>query len=290
MKLLFLFLIASIFAPALAVAQDAAQQEAATAFPHDQIVALAGPREVYLLAYASPTTDAVVGWNAHGAAALKFTADPELYSDPGQAGFPESETVAVWRDRVFKSLSLYLGPRLQDGMDASRLMSDTELEDQADERRMATKIVLKETVKYARERLPQIDRLINALKIEVSNRPVTENAGTEGEPEQAGQQPGANKNAAPKDRPFFKTGLRLPVESGKISLVSESEARYGNASSFIKINLDGQYDRSAGMTYAFGKDLRLQVERQDSHKMDPLTGDKARARSSLSTFKLVYAF
>jgi hypothetical protein len=289
MKLVFLFIIASIFTPALAIAQDAAQQETSPVFPHDKTVALARPGDGYLVAYAYTTTDAIVGRNARDAS-LKFTADPELYSEAGQAVFPGSDMVAVWRNRVFKSLSMYLGPRLQDGMDASRLMSNTELEEKANERRMATKIVLKETVKYTRERLHEIDRLINALKIEVSNGPVAENAGTEAEQEQTGQRPAANKNEVRKDRPFFKTGLRFPVEGGKISLVSESEARYGNAASFIKINLDGLYDRSAGMTYAFGKDLHLQVERQDTHKTDPLTGDKAQARSSLSMVKVVYAF
>lgn len=284
------FIIASIFAPALAMAQDAVQKETAPVFPYDKTVALARPDDTYTLAYADTTTDAIVERNALDAA-LKFAANPDLYaSDAGQTGPPESDPVAVWRDRVFKSLSMYLGLRLQDGMNTSRLISNTELEEQANERRMAMKIVLKETVKYTRERLPGIDNLINSLKFEVSNRPSAENAGSEAEQKQAGGRHAAKRNDVPKERLFLKTGLRLPVEGGKISLVSESEARYGNAASFIKINLDGQYDRSVGMTYAFGRDLRLEVVSQDTHKTDPLTGDTAQARASLRVIQMVFAF
>jgi hypothetical protein len=283
------FIIASIFAPALAMAQDAAQKETPPVFPYDKKVALTRSGDGYQVAYADTTTSDIVKQNALDAA-LKFIADPELYSDAGRTGFPESSAVAVWRDRVFKSLSTYLGPRPKDGTNITRLMSNTELEELANERRMATKIVLKETAKYTRERMPEIDRLINTLKFEVSNRPLAGNAGVEAEHKQFGEQPAADNNAFHEERFFLKTGLRLPIEGGKISIVSESEARYGNAASFIKINLDGQYDRSAGMTYVFGKDFRLQIERRDTHQTDPLTGDKARTGSSLSMIQVVYAF
>jgi hypothetical protein len=286
------FIIASFFAPAIAMAQDAAQRETVPVIPYDRPAALARSGDSYEIAYAETTPGDIVEQNARNAA-LNFIANPALYSETGQDVASGTDSVELWRDRVFKSLSRDLGQRVQDGAywaDPNRLLSNTELEEQANERRMATKIVLKETAKYTREQLPQIDRMINALKYEVSNRPLAENAGAEAKHEQSGQRTVPVKKAASDEKLFLKTGLRIPVDGGKISLVSESEAKYGRASSFIRINLDGQFDKSAGITYAFGKDLHLQVEHQDTHQIDPITGDKAQARSSLDVLRVVYAF
>jgi len=84
--------------------------------------------------------------------------------------------------------------------------------------------------------------------------------------------------------------LRVPVESGKLGVTSETEARYGKMTSFFKVYLDGQYDNSLGLKYVLGKDIHLQVERQVAHTTDFVTSDTANEKSSLNLVQLVCKF
>jgi hypothetical protein len=93
-----------------------------------------------------------------------------------------------------------------------------------------------------------------------------------------------------KDRLFVKTGLLVPVESGKLVVVSETEARYGKMTSFFKIYLDGRYDNNVGLKYVLGKDIHLQVERQVAHTTDLIMSDTANVKSSLDLVQLVCKF
>ena len=134
-----------------------------------------------------------------------------------------------------------------------------------------------------------IDKLVKALtlKLEVSNRTFTENIEAQAKEEEFVEARPARNNSD-KDKLFVKTGLRLPIESGKLRLVSETEARYSNMSSFFKIKLDGQFDNSLGLKYILGRDLALQVERQVTHTTDPISG--AYAMSNLNLIQLVCQF
>ena len=288
MKLVPLILI-SIFTPVLAMAQEAAPQKIPASSIDEKTAASGLQADSYQIAYADTTNNSLIEKNALNTG-LKFIADLDLYAEIKQTDRPGTDAVADWRERVFKSLSTHVGPRPLDGVNDNRLVSNSELDEQANQRRMVTRIVLKETLKYARERIPEIDELANSLKYEVSNRPVAENSGaTVNGKKTEGKSPPPENNIS-EDKLYLKTELRIPVEGGKIGLVSESEARYGNVSSFVKIKLDGWYDTIAGMTYVLGRELHLQVERRGTHTTDPLSGDKAQARSSLSLVQVVYAF
>lgn len=92
-----------------------------------------------------------------------------------------------------------------------------------------------------------------------------------------------------RERLFFKTGLRLPVEGGKAVLRSETEADFGRWSSAFSVDLDGQYDCSVRVTYVLASALRLQTERQAAHTADQ-TAAKAPARSTLDLVQLIYNF
>ena len=224
------------------------------------------------------------------AAKLKFMADTELYSKTRSTDRSEAGIIENWRDRVFETFATHISPRQSDLVNDNRLQNNNELEEQADANRMATRIVLKETLQFTRERLPEIDKLIKALRFEVSTDMISsENAEEESHDKKTGEARAAH-TAIVKDRLFVKTGLLIPVESGKLVVASETEARYGKMTSFFKIYLDGRYDNNVGLKYVLGKDIHLQVERQVAHTTDLVTSDTANVKSSLDLVQLVCKF
>ena len=218
-----------------------------------------------------------------------FASNPDIHSQINQTDSVEPGIIAEWRERVFKTLKMHSSPRQSDPVKDSRLISNNELDAQGSEERTATQLALQETLQFAQERIPDIDRLVKALtlKLEISNRTFMENIETQAKEKEPGEVR-AVKNNSDKEKLFVKTGLRLPIVSGKFGLISETEARYSNMSSFFKVKLDGQYDNSLGMTYILGRALALQVERQVTHTTDPLTGGNA--QSNLNLVQLVCQF
>jgi hypothetical protein len=59
-----------------------------------------------------------------------------------------------------------------------------------------------------------------------------------------------------------------------LGVASETEAKYNSVSYFYKVNLDNQSDNSLGFTYVLGRDTYLQVERNFTGTLDPVTRDK----------------
>ncbi len=288
-KNLFLSIICMTAMNSLALAQEAVKIETGQLPLSDRTAGLEAPTAPLQLAYADTASYSTIERDAL-AARLKFTANPDLFSEAVQTESTEGDAIALWRNRIFKSFSTNLGQRQQDVMSEDRLMSNTDLEQQANDRRTATKIIFKETAGFLRERVPEINRLINAFKFSIENRPASEDQEANGGSDASGNRAQAGRPSNGDQKLYLKTGLRLPVEGGKLSFISESEARYGKVSSFIKINLDGQFDRSAGMNYHLGKDTLLQAERRDTHTTDPLTGLKSSSKSSISLLQIVYKF
>ncbi len=284
------FIILSIFVSGPAFAQEMAAREAASVKMNEQEVALRLEADRYQqIASVASADRSAVKPNAL-AARLKFMADPDLYSKIRPTDRSEDGIIESWRERVFKTFGTYISPRTPDLANDNRLQNNNEFQEQANESRMATRIVLKETLQLTRERLPEIDKLVKALRFEVSTDMVSgENAGTGIDDEMNNEARTARKTLA-KDRFLLKTGLRVPVESGKLVVASETEARYGNVTSFFTIHLDGQYDNSLGLKYVLGRDLHLQVERQVAHTADFVTSDKANVTSSLNLIQLVCKF
>ena len=64
-------------------------------------------------------------------------------------------------------------------------------------------------------------------------------------------------HAVVNDKVILKKGSRVRIDSGKLGLVSETEARYGKASYFYKVNLDNQGDNSLGFRYVLGRDIYI---------------------------------
>lgn len=209
-------------------------------------------------------------------------------SDPAgaikQSGHPEQGVIEDWREQMFKTISEYFGPHQEDPSQVNRMPTDNKLGKQTDEGRIVMKLVLKETLKFTKERVVEIDRLVKALKYEVSSdKTGHEDAGAEANDIKTGNNTTAEKkpggthpagNTVVKDRVILKTGLRVRIDSGKLGLVSETEARYRNASYFYKVNLDNQGHNSLGFRYVLGKDTYIQVERDFNRTLNPAAKNK----------------
>ncbi len=241
-----------------------------------------------LIAYADPANYDVIERYAMNAM-TRFTADPALYGRTNQNDTSEPDLIGDWRDRVFQKLRMYSGPRLPDFVDDGRLPSDNELDEQAKERRIVSKLVLKETLKFTRERIPEVDKLIRTLKLEVSNGTYDENAGAETADKRSGEEIAAT-NRTVKDELSLKTGLRVKIEDGTPGLVSETVAGYRKISSFFSVDLDNHNNNSLGVKYVIGRDIHVQVERDITRTKDPLTAEKTNVKSILNLIQMVYKF
>jgi hypothetical protein len=278
-----------LFASESAMAQNMAAAEKA-GYVLDEAAVASRPRAArYLqIAYAAPEERPLIELNAR-AARMKFTGDPNLYVEMKQPDHTDDGVIEGWRDRVFKTLELHARPHRFDPLYDGRMYSTTELDEQANEERMVTRIILKETLRYAQERLPEIDELIKAMRLEVSTDMISRQSD-----EAAAMDPntGAARpvHHAVEDRFFLKTGLRIPVDGGKLGLVSETEATYGNLSSFLKVRLDGRFDGSAGLIYVLNRDLRVQVEQHVTHAAVLDARETTKTRSSLGLVQLVCTF
>ena len=294
MKLVTLYIVALIFLPAFAMAQETASKENVPSSPSELAFAPQSTTDGFQhVPSAAFVNNSTVELNALYARSNVMAA-PDLYTEINQADrIDRSDTgiIGAWRERLFKTLRMYCNPRQSGPVDDNRLQSNDELDEPANANRMVTRIVLKETLKFTQERLPEIDKLVKILKFEISTNAVPEED-TEAE---AGDNKTAETRAAhtplAKNKLFLKTGLRVPVESRKVSLISETEAVYSNLSSFVKVNLDGQHDHSVGLAYALGSDTHLQVERQVTHTTTgPGTGDKTNLNASINLIQVVRKF
>ncbi len=279
-----------VFVPGAVLAQDPAPESNASAGQNERAIPPQPQTDRYQqIAYADPADTSIIELHAL-VARKKFASDPNLYSEIKQTYRSETGLIEDWREHVFKTVGTHSMPQQSDLLNDSRLQSNNEIDDQANAGRTVTRTVIKETLKFTQDRLPAINKLIKALRFEVSTDTVfIENAGTDTDAEKNNEARAARKTPV-KESLLLKTGLRVPVESGKLVLTSETEVRFGKVTSFFTVHLDGQYDNSAGLKYAFAKDLHLQVERQIAHRADFVTSDTTNARTNLSLIQLVCTF
>ncbi len=283
MKLITFFIL-FMFMPEFAMAQEPASKENTPSSMHGQATAPEVPTgHARRGATAVPANSSPIELNAlYGGAG--FMSGPGLISETKRTDGSERGVIKDWREQMFKTISMYFGPRQQDPVLLNRMLTDEELDKQADEGRIVMKLVLKETLKFSKERVVEIDRLVKALKYEVStDKTGSEDDGAEVNDIKTGHNKISDKkageahparNAAVNDKVILKTGLRVRIDSGKLGLVSETEARYGKASYFYKVNLDNQGDNSLGFRYVLGGDIYLQVERDFNRTMNPAAKDK----------------
>jgi hypothetical protein len=277
-----------IFLPGLALAQDASLRESAPYASQPQA-------DPYQVAYVARSEKAFIELNASAASRKIFTSNPDLYSSASaHTDRVEAGIIRDWRIRMFRMLGAYSGQRGATVADGDRLLSNNEIEERTDERKTVARAVVKETLKFTQERLPEIDKIVKSLKLEVSTEMLekksdTEESAVDRTADAAGKKRTVPHSAGP-DSFYLKTGLRVPVDNGKLGIVSETDAKYGKLSAFFEVHLDGQYDNTMGLVYVLGRALNLRVERQVSHSTDPVTNYKTNTQSELDMVKLVCTF
>jgi hypothetical protein len=213
----------------------------------------------------------------------------DMYSEINHREISEVGVIGDWRERMYKIVIVYSRPVQPDQVSDYRRQSMSEIEERTSEGRRVTKAVLKETLKFAQERLPEIDRLVKILRFDVSTDMVSEieEASSE-EPKTPG--PRMARQTVAENRFFMKTGLRMPVDGGKMNLLSETEASYGSVSSYFRVQLSGRYDSRLGLVYTLSRDMHVQVERQVNHSADAVVNERTKLKENMNLVQLVCAF
>jgi len=222
-----------------------------------------------VIAYAAPAERSLISMHA-AADRMVYRTEASLFSSPTSTVRTEEGIIVKWRERVFGSLAANMTPDVTDG------------------ERMVARIAVKESMNLALEHLPRLERLIKVLKLEVSTdmlaRDEQEADGDEVLPIAAAPV----RRQAVKARFFMRTGLRIPIEKGKPTLLSETNAVYGSITSYFNVRLDSKLDSSLGLRYTLNRDMQVQVERTTAD-VDPASGGTVR-RSASNTVKLVCLF
>jgi hypothetical protein len=89
-----------------------------------------------------------------------FMSVPGLISETKQTDGTEHGVIEDWREQMFKTIRMYFGPFQEDPVWIKRLLTNDELDKQADNGRTVMKLVLRETLKFRKERVVEIDRLV----------------------------------------------------------------------------------------------------------------------------------
>ncbi len=224
-------------------------------------------------------------------------ADPDRNQNRKPAAQSNPGVMEQWRDRMASTLTEYFDSRRQEPADNGRLAGYSGSGNQAVDGRTVMRIVTKETLKFTREHVPEIDTFVKSLKVEFSSGRngglnVGEEAQTAGtgnksiDTRAGGTGNGHRVSAAVQDKFVYKTGIRVRVESGKVGLVSETEAKYGKGTCFYRINLDNHGYNSMGLSYVLGKAASLQIERDFSRTMNPAS----RVQPGINVIRLGFNF
>ena len=211
------------------------------------------------------------------------TQDPR--NDEKKKRYSVAAILDDWQERVFKSLRMYAAPHQYDLVNDSRLLSKGDLNGARQNGRIVSKIVLRETLRFTQERIPEIDRVVKVLKLEFSTNMATRKQ-SETNDDDTKIREATSRRPADNDRIFIKTGLQLPLESGRVSLVSETEARFGRVSSLIVIYLNDYFDNNIGFLYVWNSRLQLKVERRIAHSTQANSNESGHYTSSLNFIQM----
>jgi hypothetical protein len=275
MKLVTLYIFL-LFAPGFVIAQDISGKENDAANRNLQVAA---PQ-----LSADHNQSTAVELNAlYGKS--KFRAEPDFYRGIKQPDHFNPGIIEEWNERVFNTLKTYFTSGRQDLVYGYGQQSTTYVDEQISDRNIVTKVVLNETLSLTRERIPEIDSLVKALKFEISS----ETTGTKSEEETKDKgtiEASTVKKTVTEDKVYYKTGVRLRVEGSFLGLASETEVKYNSASYYYKVNFDHQNDNSLGFTCAVGRDIYIKLEHSFTGAIDPITKD----RSNRNMVQLVSKF
>lgn len=223
---------------------------------------------------------------------LRFAADITLYPADAQADSKKG-LMDAWRERVYaKLLSSYVEPR-RDGADYCMRPDCAAVYDDPseDEPKAVRKAVTGETLKFVRANSPAVDKLISALRLDVSNTPTRNDPPPALKGMDAVTELPTQKEEA-KDKLSVKTRLRVKLDSGSGSVVPtvETQASYKAVSSYYRINLHTFYDTRLGLQYLMATNVRLVLERETKYIANPTWETDYQDKTSKNTLRLVIAF
>ena len=235
----------------------------------DRTAAAENAESYPVIAYAAPAERSLISLHAT-ADRMVYRSEASLFSSPISTVKTEEGIIVEWRERVFRSIAANMTPDVEDG------------------ERMAARIAMKESVNLALQHLPRLERLIKVLKLEVSTEMLARDEEKDEGDEVLPNAAAPVRRQAVKERFFMRTGLRIPIEKGKPTLLSETNAVYGSITSYFNVRLDSKLDSSLGLRYTLNRDMQVQVERTTAD-VDPASGGTVR-RSASNTVKLVCLF
>jgi len=223
-----------------------------------------------VIAYAAPSERSLISMHATSDR-MVYRTEASLFSSSTSTVETEEGIIVVWRERVFGSLAANMTPDVKDG------------------ERMVARIAVKESMNLALEHLPGLERLIKVLKLEVSTEMLARDEEKDEGDEVLPNAAAPVRRQAVKERFFMRTGLRIPIEKGKPTLLSETNAVYGSITSYFNVRLDSKLDSNLGFRYTINRDMQVQVERTTADAADPASGGTER-RTVSNTIKLVCLF
>ena len=280
-------IIALIFLPEPAIAQDTVLQEMIPVNISEQVFVIDSQLGHSIhTENANPSKEHVIEVNTI-ASWKNPAARQDLFSEITHS---DAKIINDWYKRIYESLRTQSIPRKDELTSDMRLRSNNELIERVNDSHTVLKIVLKETLQFTKERLPEIDMLIRALKFEVSSDMASKKFDMTEVHAIKNNESSVSRHSEVNDRLFLKTGLRLPIDSGRLSLVSESVARYGNVSSFFSLYLGGHFNNTVGLAYDVNNDIHLRVERQTNQAMNSMTSNRSNERFSVNLIHLVCNF
>ncbi len=250
------------------------------------VVGLAAPVTVY----PDPSSYSLL-FSKSAATELRYSADQSLYAQP-KPGDAENEIIGTWREYVYaKLLTVYSAPR-EDGADycigpdCPRAYNDP-----VSDRKPITRLVSRETLRFMRQKVPQIEEILISLRLEVADRaskddpsPVFKDMGQITELK-------ADKNDNNKGL-SVQTRMRVRLDDGDISLVTETRATYRKASSYFRVNLRKPGDTALGFKYSLGQNTHLQLERETKSYPSGISAfdGSSYGRTSQNALRLVFLF
>ncbi len=223
-------------------------------------------------------------------AELRFSADRNLYMQPEDGA--GSGMVRAWREFVYaKLLTVYPTPR-EDGADyCIGLDCPQSFNDPANDGKAVTKLISKETLRFMRQKVPQIEQILATLKLDVADSaskddpsPVFKNMNQITELK--------NQNEDDKKGLSLQSRMRVRVNEGDITLVTETRATYRKASSYFRVNLRKPSDTTFGFKYVLGVNTHLQFERETKYNpsVNSAYDDTPHGRMSQNALRLVFLF
>jgi len=283
-------MIALIFIPEPAIAQDTMLQEMIPVNMSEQVFVIESQHASYIHSKnTNPSEDLAI--EVDTVAPWKNPpASQDLSSEIIQTAPSNAKIINDWYNRIYESLSAQSIPREDELASETRLRSNNELNERLNSSRLVLKIVLKETLQFSKERLPEIDMLIRALKFDVSTDMVFKKSDVTEVPATKNNENSDSRHPEDNDRLFLKTGLKLPIDCGRLSLASDSVVRYGNVSSVFSLYLGGHVNNTIRLVYDFNNDIHLRVERQTNQPMNSMTTSRPNERFSVNLIHLVYNF